>query len=76
MIVFTCSDSNHRSSSSDRLIVNSRVASATPRVPSARIVQAAFDCVSRSPTVIEPTLGGTSCSSGPITSVTLCSQAS
>ena len=70
MIVFICSDSNQRSSSSDRLIVNSRVASAIPRVPSARMVHAAFDCSSRSPTVIDPRLGGTWCSSGPTTSVT------
>ena len=70
MIVFICSDSNQRSSSSERLIVNSRVASATPREPSRRIDHSALVCESRSPTVIDPTFGGTSCSSGPTTSVT------
>ena len=50
--------------------MNSRVASATPREPSRRIDHSALVCESRSPNVIDPTFGGTSCSSGPTTSVT------
>ena len=44
MIVFICSDSNHRSSRSEMLIVNSRVTSATPRLPRPRIFHAACAC--------------------------------
>ena len=76
MIVFICSDSNHRSSRSEMLIENSRITSATPRVPRRRTCHAACACASRSPGESDPTRGGTWCSSGPITSVTPCSHAS
>ena len=58
------------------LIVNRRVTSPTPRTPSLRTLQAVRACDSRSPGVIEPTLGGTWMSSGPKTSATPFIQAS
>ena len=75
-IALIASDSNQSSSRSVTLIVNRRVTSATPRVPSLRIFHADCALATRSPIASEPSFGGTCSSSGPRTSATPFSHAS
>ena len=69
-IALIASDSNQSFSRSVTLIVNRRVTSATPRWPRPRIFHAVWACGSRSPSLVDPTWGGTLNSSGPDTSET------
>ena len=70
------SDSNQSLTRSVTLMLNRRVTSATPRIPSFRTLQPACAWASRSPGDIDPSLGGTWSRSGPRTSATPFSHAS
>ena len=75
-IPLIASDSNQSFNRSVMLIENKRVTSATPRTPSLRTFHAVFAVSIRSPSAIEPALGGLWSSSGPRMSATPCSQSS